>query len=185
MLNIYKAVEKLKAGEVIALPTETVYGLAVDAQNPEALLKLYAIKQRPQLKQVCIAIAEPEDVLHWVSEVNDTAQRLIRSFWPGPLTLILPRANQPSIGVRCSSCVIVKQIITLLGHAIYLTSANRSAEEDALTGQQVRDYFGDQVYLIEQDAAIGGVPSTIVDLSTQPYSILREGAISREQLNLP
>lgn len=138
---------KLRAGEVVAIPTETVYGLAVDALNHEAIQKLYQIKNRNFLKPTSIAIKNPKDITIWAQCTTHDALKLVKKFWPGPLTLILP-SNQKtpkginlindSIGVRCTCSPTVKKIITMLGNPICLTSANLSGNKEAVTAKQVR-----------------------------------------------
>jgi len=111
---------------------------------------------------------------------------LIDRYWPGPLTIIFScspsiakrvHSGNNSIAIRCSSSPLVQQLLNAWGGAVSLTSANLSGKKDALTAQQVKDYFGDEVYLIEDDDNLIGKPSTIVDLTEQPYRVLREGTI--------
>lgn len=189
--NILYAVQKLQAGEIVALPTETVYGLAVDANNPKAITKLYNLKHRSQQKPMAIAIASPQDAHYWVDELSEDAKILIKSFWPGPLTLVLPAASHVSplinaghktIGIRCSSSKMLQEIILLLGNAICLTSANLSGQPEAQTASQIRSVFQDNIFICEDDKSMQGRPSTIVDLTVSPYKILRETTISSEDI---
>jgi L-threonylcarbamoyladenylate synthase len=188
---IHKAVSKLKAGEVIALPTETVYGLAVDATNLAAISKLYTLKQRSFNKPLVIAVAHAQDVVPWVSAVSSDARLLMDAFWPGPLTIILPRgkavsdlitAGKSSIGLRYSSCVMLQDILHQLGHAICLTSANQSGTEEAMSAEKVRSEFPNELFIVEEDTIISGTPSTIIDMAVMPYRILREGEITLQQI---
>ena len=188
---IEQAVQKLKAGQVIAVATETVYGLVADATNLSAISKLYALKQRSLDKPLVIAVADSLHCFPWVSSVSPAAHALMRAFWPGPLTIILPRAQgvsdlitagKATIGLRCSSCAILQSILKEFGHAICLTSANHSGTEEASTAKKVKSEFANELFVVENDAVISGIPSTIVDMTVEPYQILREGGITREQI---
>jgi L-threonylcarbamoyladenylate synthase len=191
-MNIIKqAVDELLLGNIVALPTDTVYGLAVDIGNIEAVNKLYSLKQRPLNKPSSIAVAHPQEIGYWVKEISQDAQKLIDAFWPGPLTLILPAASHvpyavnagyPSIGLRCSASEILREVILLLGRPLCLTSANPAGERAAMRAQEVRHYFHNDLFLIEKDDVVTGKASTIIDLSQHPYCILREDAISRENI---
>lgn len=183
-MNFVKnAVNELIQGHIVAFPTETVYGLAVDTQNLDAVQKLYALKGRPLNKPSAIAIAEPQEIKQWVKEVSPDAQKLIDAFWPGPLTMILPAASgcQP-VGVRCSSSSLLQEAIRLLGRPLWLTSANLSGQKEAVTAQEVHDYFPTGVFIIEDDRIVSGHVSTIIDFSQTPYNIVRKGLISSEAI---
>lgn len=184
---VINAVNELLQGNIVAFPTETVYGLAVDTGNLEALHKLYALKGRPLNKPSAIAIAEPQDIKQWVTAVSPEALKLIDAFWPGPLTVILQAASHVSeainagcrgVGVRCSPSPLLREAIRLLGRPICLTSANLSGQKEAITAKQVRSYFPTGVFILERDDIVTGQVSTIVDLSVTPYRIVREGLIS-------
>ena len=190
--DIQTIVNRLRAGEVVAIPTETVYGLAVDAFNLEAIHRLYQIKNRPYKKPTSIAIKDSKDLVDWTEYLNQDMLKLIEHFWPGPLSLILPykSKNQTmnslgkgTIGIRCSSNQIVREIINMLGNAICLTSANLSGEKDAITAEHVNYIFGNKIFVLENDLNISGIPSTIVDLTVNPYVLVREGSISMKELD--
>lgn len=191
MNMIDEAIKKLSAGEIVALPTETVYGLAVDARNINAINKLYALKKRDTNKPLAVAIARPNDATQWAATVDINAQQLIKAFWPGPLTLVLPAeksvsplitAGRNSIGLRCSSCQLITAIIDKLGGALCLTSANMSGEKEATTAQEVRTNLQSAIFILESDDIVTGIPSTIIDLTNDPYKVLRQGAISAENI---
>lgn len=188
--DIKYAADKLKEGAIVCMPTETVYGLAVDSNNVSAITALYNLKHRPIGKPTSIAVANPQDIKPWVDHISKDAEKLMECFWPGPLTLIFPVASSiphemsagfPSIGIRCSSCPIVKQILNLLGNAVCLTSANLAGEKEASKAQQVRDVFP-EIFVVEGDEYISGTVSTIIDLSTTSYQLVREGEIPVEKI---
>lgn len=189
MHQIAKAIQQLKNGKIIALPTETVYGLAVDITNETAIENLFTLKSRTKQKPIAIAIATPNDLQKWALEIPATAKKLIATFWPGPLTLILAATTSvPTlitknnrVGIRCSSCKITQEIIQQLGNPICLTSANVSGQKDALTAEQVLNYFKD-IYVVEADNYINGTASTVIDCSKEPIELLREGAIQFEEI---
>lgn len=182
---IAQAVAELKSGNVIALPTETIYGLAVDALNPAAVKKIYHLKHRPAQQPLAIAIAHPRDSAPWVTAIGPDAQALMTAFWPGPLTIVfaataLAATINPgvaTIGLRCSACPIPQYLITQLGRPLALTSANISGHPAALTAAQVTSDFPD-IMTISGDEYITGAASTIIDISHYPYRILRQGAVS-------
>lgn len=183
---INNAVSQLKSGGIIAVPTETVYGLAADANNPRAIDRLYALKGRITQKPLAIAIKQLDDVYDYVSRVDDKARRLMKHYWPGPLTLVFPcdlpiadqvHADNHSLAMRCSSSPLLQQLLAAFDGTICLTSANPSGQRDALTAKMVKDYFAEAVYIIEDDRVITNKPSSIVDFSQTPARILREGTI--------
>lgn len=180
--DILKAVDALQKGDVIAVPTETVYGLAVDSANPQVIEKLYTLKKRPYDKRLPIAISNIEMLASITDEVNQDIQKLIKAFWPGALTIVVQsRSSDQSIAVRCPQNQLLRDIIAQFGKPIALTSANISGEPDCLTAQQVRANFHD-LLIVEDDSIIGGAPSTIIDMTQEPYRILRLGAISAVQI---
>ena len=184
-MTINEAVSLLKQGEIVALPTETVYGLAADITNLNSVDKLYQLKGRSKAKPIAIAISQPTDIYPWVKTLEDDAKKLIHHFWPGPLTLVLEGSDEvPAIlfserggvGLRCSSCALIQQVIATFGHPLALSSANLSGHKDALTAAQVSEYFP-QIWVLEADAEVQGLPSTVVELIAKPYRLLRKGAI--------
>src|ERR1700733_1780667 len=191
-MNVVKeAVNELLSGNIVALPTETEYGLAVDAKNMAAVQKLYALKHRSSNKPCSIAIADPKDIKHWVKAVSGDAQKLIDAFWAWALTLVLSassdiphavNAGYSSIGLRCSASEIIREVIAALGRPICLTSANLSGEKEATTARQIRDYFHNAIFIIEQDEIVSGIVSTVIDLTHNPYLCLREGSIPFEAI---
>ena len=187
-----RAAELLRQGEVVALPTETVYGLAANALNPEAVAKIYELKGRPAFNPIIVHVCEIEMARECVREWPPLAQKLADSFWPGPLTLVLPRSEQipdivtaggTTVGVRWPRHALVSEVIRLCGFPLAAPSANRSGELSPTTAGHVRKSFGDSIPLIvDGGPSQVGIESTVLDLSVRPPRILRPGMIHAESL---
>lgn len=189
-----EAVRLLEAGHLVAFPTETVYGLGADAENPEAVARIFAAKGRPSNHPVIVHVVDGADIGYWADEVPEAARQLIDAFWPGPLTLILKRAahipaavagGQDSLGLRCPSHPVAQALLSRFRRGrggIAAPSANKFGQVSPTTAQHVRDEFGDAVYVLEGDGVDVGIESTIVDLSRLDQGIgpvlLRPGAIT-------
>jgi L-threonylcarbamoyladenylate synthase len=181
----------LREGELVAFPTETVYGLGADAGNPDAVRRIYAAKGRPTGHPVIVHITGAHDLDHWARDIPDGARTLARAFWPGPLTLILPRAagvadavtgGQASVGLRVPSHPVARALLNAFaaqgGHGIAAPSANRFGHVSATTAQHVADDFGDSVSLIlDGGASDVGIESTIVAFTGAQPMLLRPGAL--------
>jgi len=179
-------------GQVIAIPTDTVYGLAAAIDQPDAIDRLYAIKGRPDEKAIPVLISDPEHVLTLTSCLSATAAHLARTFWPGPLTLVLPGRQdlpqrvtdvtvdgQRTVALRVPDNLLARAIIAAAGGALAVTSANRSGEAPAVEAREVERLDPSQPLLVvDGGRAVGGVPSTIVRATGEKPEILREGAIS-------
>ncbi len=181
----------LRASGVLAIPTESFYALAASPLDPVAIRRLCSIKGRPEGKPILVLIAERDQLPPLVAHVTQTAQVLMDHLWPGPLTLIFDNSPQVpqaltagtgSVGIRQ---VAVPTLVALLREVgpVTGTSANRSGAPPARTAEDVQTAFGDEVALIVDDGpAPGGPPSTILD-TRDPVRLLREGHISRHQIN--
>jgi L-threonylcarbamoyladenylate synthase len=190
--EIRKAAEILRAGGLVAFPTETVYGLGADASSAKAISRLYAVKGRPADHPVIVHFAAAPDAFAWGDEVPDAAQALAASFWPGPLTLILkrsPRAGhfvtggQDTIGLRVPSHPVAQELLKMFAAGIAAPSANRFGFVSPTTPAHVRrDLGGDVDMILEGGASEIGIESTIVDLSSGKPMLLRPGAITRHDL---
>ena len=190
--EVRKAAEILRAGGLVAFPTETVYGLGADATNPEALKRLYAVKGRPAEHPVIVHFASSQDAFKWASGVPAAARSLAARFWPGPLTLILKRSKQArdfvtggqdTVGLRVPSHPIAQQLLAALGSGVAAPSANRFGRVSPTTAAHVREDLGKDVDLVlEGGASEVGIESTIVDLSSGTAVLLRPGHITPEQL---
>jgi len=179
--GIARAAELLRGGAVVAFPTDTVYGVAVSQR--EQLPAVFALKQRPVEKRIPMLVAD----LSQVTGADDRARALAARFWPGALTLVLPgpEDSDESQAYRAPDHPVALDLIRATG-PLYATSANRSGEPDTLGADDVLIAFAtdqDELAAILDGGAVpGGVASTVVDLSVSPARILREGPITREQL---
>ncbi len=186
---ISEAAAALRRGEVIAIPTETVYGLAV-LPNAAALDRLLAAKRRSAEKGIQLLV-DSVDQVEQLAVMTDSARVLADRFWPGPLTIVLSRredvpvpdqlgGGRPTLGLRLPDHDVPRALARLLG-PIAASSANLSGEPDATTAQRVAESLGDELTLIIDDGPVrGGTPSTVVDCRdrAEPPRVLREGAIS-------
>jgi L-threonylcarbamoyladenylate synthase len=190
---IAKAVKILRTGGVIAYPTETFYGLGVDGYNEKAIKKIFQIKGRNFRNPVSLIIEDERALVNLVEEVPEFSHILMKNFWPGPLTIVfkaspnvcpLLTADADKIGIRVSSHPIATMLTKILSHPITATSANRSGETECNTASSVIQCIGHDI-----DAIIDGGPtqgiagSTILDVTTRPPTILREGIIPASLLH--
>ncbi len=190
--EIHRAAQLLRQGELVAIPTETVYGLAADANNPVAINKIFALKGRPANHPLIVHISGADQLTRWAVNIPDTAYRLAEQFWPGPLTLILNKRSdvpnevtggQQSIGLRCPNNALTLALLKQFNGGLAAPSANRFGHISPTTAQHVRDEFGAQAPMILDGGACEiGIESTIVDLTQTPSRILRPGQISFAQL---
>ncbi len=190
--EIEKAVQTLRAGDLVVFPTETVYGLGANASNPAAVRKIFEVKGRPADHPVIVHLDNPRYLHRWVSDVPAAAERLADMFWPGPLTLILPKADnvneivtggQDSIGIRIPSHPMAQQLLTAFGGGIAAPSANRYGRLSPTKPEHVRDELGDAVHVLLDggDSPIG-LESTIVSCLNNEVRLLRPGFITRSQI---
>ena len=187
-----EAVRRLREGGLVAFPTETVYGLGADARNPKALERLYRVKGRPESHPVIVHVADLEGARACASTFSPLAEQLGARFWPGPLTLILPRAawvsdlvtgGQGSVGVRVPAHPLALQLLKAFGGPIAAPSANRFGKVSPTTAAHVRaDLESDVDLILDGGACLVGVESTIVDVRSKDPLILRPGGLSRQDL---
>lgn len=208
--SIAEAAAILELGGLVAFPTETVYGLGADAENPAAIARIYKAKGRPSNHPVIVHLAPEADIFYWATSIPDQARELIAAFWPGPLTLILPRAphipdavsgGQDTIGLRCPSHPVAIALLRAFRHGkggIAAPSANKFGHVSPTTAQHVRDEFSQALgsnQNTQHETFIGaildggqsevGIESTIIDLSrpiTHGPVLLRPGHISAVQI---
>jgi L-threonylcarbamoyladenylate synthase len=191
--EINQAVVLLKQGKLVAFPTETVYGLGADARNPQAIKQLFEVKGRSADHPVSVLLAEPAQIAEWATEMNVFAQRLAQHFWPGPLTLILPRVEQvsplltgghPTIGIRMPNHPVTQKLLRAFGSGIAAPSANRFGGVSPTQAVQVKEALGDAVALILDggDCTLG-IESTIVDCSGEQPCITRLGALAASEIS--
>lgn len=186
------AVDQLKAGETVAFPTETVYGIGADAMKPSAVSKIFEAKGRPSDNPLIVHIAHLEDLEPLVAEVSETAKALMDAFWPGALTLIMPKAANvptsvtaglPTVAVRMPSHLIARRLIELSGCAVAAPSANLSGKPSPTCGRDVvADLTGRvSVIVCGEDAPIG-LESTVVDVTGEEPVVLRPGGVTLEAI---
>jgi L-threonylcarbamoyladenylate synthase len=191
-LTVSQAAEKIRKGEVVAFPTETVYGLGADATNDEAVARIFELKERPTFNPLIVHYADLASAQTGV-EFNDMARALAEAFWPGPLTLVLPRkisagisllasAGLDTIGVRVPNHELALKLLTKAGCPVAAPSANRSGLISPTCPAHVFKSFGEAVPILEGGSCLVGVESTIVDVTESVPVLLRPGGISVEQL---
>ncbi len=182
--NIKVAADALLSGKIVAFPTETVYGLGVCSDNSAAIDNLYSVKQRSKDKKLSIMIAKPEEVTRYVKYIPLIARKLISSFWPGPLTIILELDDKTTVGLRNPDNRIIRDLISAVEIPIASTSANISGMAPAINAQQVISYFSDKTDIVlDGGPAEAGNPSTIVKICDDTFEIIRHGVIEKERLN--
>jgi len=189
---VKRAAELLRAGEVVALPTETVYGLAANALDKKAVAKIFAIKGRPANNPIIVHVADNALAKRCVARWPDLADKLANAFWPGPLTLVLPRAEEipdnvtaggTTVGVRWPSHPFIQAVIRECGFPLAAPSANLSNQISPTNAEHVRQQLGGKISLIVDGAQSQvGIESTVLDLSVSPPQILRPGMIHAEAL---
>ena len=187
-----RAADILRAGGLVAFPTETVYGLGADASSAAAVARLYAVKGRPAGHPVIVHFAGAQRAFEWTRDVSDAARALAAKFWPGPLTLVLKRSSraadfvtgaEDSIGIRVPAHPVAHALLEAFGDGVAAPSANRFGRVSPTTAAHVRADLGDDVDLVlEGGPSEVGIESTIVDLSRGPAVLLRPGRISKEAL---
>jgi len=181
------AANLLRAGGVVAFPTETYYGLAVDPFNPQALERLYAVKRRPQILPILVLVAEMGQLPLLTESLPDTYRQLIACFWPGPLTLVFPAlsslplqltGNTGTIAIRQSPHETAHALIAAFGGPVTATSANVTGFSPAVTAEEVARMFDTEIDLVlDGGATAGGGASTLVGLDRGNLSCIREGII--------
>ncbi len=189
---IAEAAALIRQGEVVAFPTETVYGLGADALNPEAVARVFAAKERPAYDPLIVHVADVDALHQLAPAAPPVAERLARRFWPGPLTLVVPKAplvpdivtaGRPTVAVRCPAHPVALALIRAAGVPIAAPSANRFGHTSPTTAQHVLADLGGRIPLVLDGGPTQvGVESTVVDLTQTPPLILRPGGVSREAL---
>ncbi|PSR20604.1 MAG: threonylcarbamoyl-AMP synthase [Sulfobacillus acidophilus] len=186
------AIRALREGQVVAFPTETVYGLGADGLNDAACRRIFVAKGRPSDNPLILHVLGPEDLEGLVAELPVAAQRLIAAFWPGPLTVVVPatekvplsvRAGLDTVAVRAPSHPVARRLIAGLGSPIAAPSANLSGRPSPTTASAVyEDMRGRIPFIVDGGSAEVGLESTVVDCTTQPVTLLRAGGIGRGRL---
>lgn len=182
---IEAAIEAIREGEVVGLPTDTVYGIGVDPINEEAVARLFELKGRPELKPVGLLAASFEQA-SMVGEIDGVARDLVTEHWPGALTLVVrPKViladwvgdtQRQTVGIRVPDHTVARELLTAIG-PLSVTSANRSGEPDVLSDVEAKEIFGDDVAVYLAGHSPGGRASTVVDVTGGELIVLREGPI--------
>jgi len=189
---VERAVELLRSGGVVALPTETVYGLAANALNGKAVARIYEIKGRPAHNPIIVHVADAAMARSCVSSWPPIADKLARAFWPGPLTLVLPRAREipdivtaggNTVGIRWPAHPFIQAVIRKCGFPLAAPSANMSGCVSPTNARHVQTQLGERLQLIvDGGQSQVGIESTVIDLTQDPPEILRPGMIHEESL---
>ena len=191
-VSLEQAIAELKSGGVVAIPTETVYGLAADATNDSALRKIFAIKQRPADHPLIVHIGDMRQVADWVTTFPDTAVKLAKAFWPGPLTLVLPaqphvsrvvRGDEPTVALRVPNHPVALALLQQGGLSVAAPSANLFTQLSPTTAAHVEAGLGEATPVLDGGACHVGIESTIVSVSANgQWQLLRPGMISEEAI---
>ncbi len=185
-----RALAVLESGGLVAFPTDTVYGLAADPWNERAVRSLYQVKERPKTLPIPLLLSGAAEIER-VAVLSEMCSGLPLHFWPGGLTLVLPKresvigdiTDRPTVGVRVPDHSVALGIIDTAGGVLAVTSANVSGEPSPVTAQEVEEQLGDRIALIlDGGRCRGGVPSTVLDCSVAPPRLVRRGAIDEEEL---
>ena len=189
--SIAEAVRILSAGGLVAFPTDTVYGVGAHALQPQAVEKIYAAKIRPRDKAIPLLLATTDDLSLVAENVPPVAHLLAERFWPGGLTLVLRKraivseavSPGPTVAVRVPDHGVAQALIAALGVPLAATSANLAGNPSPVTAQEVMAELAGRIELIlDGGPCPGGVPSTVLDLTTDPPTVLRSGAITVEDI---
>jgi protein-tyrosine phosphatase len=184
--ELARAGRVLRRGGLVAFPTETVYGIAVSAELPDSVERLYRLKGRPRGKPMTVMVAEVAPVLERCPDLSATARALMKRFWPGPLTLVLPDRDGHLTGFRLPAHSLARGLVREARVPLLVPSANPADLPAATTAEQVLAYFPDQIDLvIDAGPAEGGVSSTVVQVVGDEVEILREGAIPEARIRQP
>lgn len=191
-ISLEHAVDVLRTGGLVAVPTESYYGLAVNAMDEDAITRLLRVKKRERNNPILLLISDILSLEHLAEQVPDISRRLIDQFWPGGLTMVfkagpmvspLLTAGSSKIGIRLSSHIVPTELARALGAPITGTSANISGQPPSVRAGDVYKALGNHVDLIiDSGPTAGGKGSTVVDVTQAPPQVLREGMVSRELL---
>lgn len=194
--DIGRALDVLHAGGLVAVPTETVYGLAADASNAAAVERIFAVKGRPASHPLIVHLADADDLDTWSSDPAPVARRLAALAWPGPLTLIVPRSSivsnavtggRDTVGLRVPSHPMLRELLATSGLGLAAPSANRFGSVSPTTAEHVQSDLGEHLdpvrdLILDGGPCSIGVESTIVDTTTEPPQLLRAGPITEDEI---
>jgi L-threonylcarbamoyladenylate synthase len=187
-----EAVRLLREGKLVAFPTDTVYGVGAIVWNTAAVARLYTAKLRSLEKAIPVLLADPGDLSLVAQDLPVTVLRIAERFWPGPLTLVVPKAARipaevtaggPTVAVRVPDHPVARALIRAAGAPLATTSANLSGQASAVTAQEVADQLGERIAMVlDGGRCPGGVSSTVVDVTGSQPVILRPGPVDLEQI---
>jgi len=189
--QIQKGAELIREGKLVAFPTETVYGLGADALNPFAVAKIFALKERPDFDPLIVHIADLETLPQLVLNLDERVYKLAEKFWPGPLTIVLPKSELipdivtsglPSVGIRMPANEIARELIKTAKCPIAAPSANKFGRISPTNADHVKKQLPNVDYIIDGGKTTVGIESTIIELTNNGFQILRNGIITREEL---
>lgn len=189
--NIKIAAEYIKQGKVVAFPTETVYGLGANALDPIAVSKIFELKERPTFDPLIVHIANKEDLFKYSTTSDKRVLKIIEKFWPGPLTIVLPKrdlipdivtSGLPTVGLRMPQNEIARLLIELSERPIAAPSANKFGRISPTTAAHVKKYLPNVDYILDGGKTTVGIESTIITLTDKGFVILRNGFITKEDL---
>jgi L-threonylcarbamoyladenylate synthase len=189
--EILLAASYIREGKLVAFPTETVYGLGANALDPDAVVKIFEMKERPSFDPLIVHIADMEDLGPLIDSDDDRIYKLARHFWPGPLTLVLPKSQLvpdivtsglPTVGIRMPSNPIALELIRAAKRPVAAPSANKFGKVSPTTAQHVRKQLKNVDYILDGGPTTVGIESTIIQLTHKGFKILRNGVIVREDL---
>ncbi len=188
-----QALALLQQGEVIALPTDTIYGVACDSANPAAIARLYEIKERPREKAIPLLLSGERQLIDATENLPDAVWDMTEQHWPGPLTIIVEAAshlppiltaNGDTVAVRLPDNRVVRVLCAMLGRPLAVSSANLSGHTECCTAKEVDQQIGTRIPLIlDGGKTPGGQASTIIDFTQTPPTLLREGPITKNMLS--
>lgn len=190
--DVREAADRLKRGDLVAFPTETVYGLGADATSRDSVRAIFAAKGRPADHPLIVHLPSADQMDLWAREIPDAARRLANEAWPGPLTLILKKApgvlpevtgGQDTVGLRVPSHPVALELLRLVGRGVAAPSANKFGHLSPTSAQHVLQEFGDDVFVLNGGPCRVGIESTIVDFSRETPVILRPGHFDAAQLS--
>lgn len=188
---ILETAAAISQGELVVFPTDTLYGVGTNAFDERAILRLYAAKERPLTKGIPVLLADLDDIECVTTSVPEIARKLISKYWPGPLTLVLPKhkglpksiSENENIAVRIPNCEVARAVIRAAGGAVATSSANRSGNQAPQTARQALAELGGKVKIVLDDGPTGrSIPSTIIDCTGDVMRILRQGPIKAHEL---
>jgi L-threonylcarbamoyladenylate synthase len=189
LVTLNQAVSLLNQGQVVAIPTETVYGLAADAGNDDALSLLYQVKGRPSAHPVILHVTDADMCRPFLAELPPAAEALMRAFWPGPLTLLLPRSElvspritgaRPLVGVRAPAAPMAQEVIRRLGRPVVAPSANRFGHISPTSAAHVEEDFEGRVPVLDGGPCQVGLESTIFEVRPEQLVVMRPGQLDLE-----